>query len=81
MDYGATENITEVAYSSRQYVRRFDSIELKYVTQVLKIKNQEGSSCLKLSQQVSFDLLMFCFFLFGKNLRLDFGFHFNFNAS
>ena len=81
MDYGATENITEVAYSSRQYVRRFDSIELKYVTKVLEIKNQKVSSFFKLSHQVNFDLLMFFLLLFGNNLRPDFGFHFNFNVS
>ena len=36
MYYGATKDIPEDACSLRHYGRRFDSIELKWVTKVLK---------------------------------------------
>ena len=38
VDYGASKDIPEDAGSLRQYGLRFDSIELKEVTKVLKIK-------------------------------------------
>ena len=43
MDYGATKDIPEDACSLRQ-LRRFDSIELMYVTKVLKTKNEKASA-------------------------------------
>ena len=59
MDYGATEDIPESLCGLRQYGWRFDSIELKYVTKVLKIKYSKVSFFLRLSHHVSFDLFTF----------------------
>ena len=81
VDSGAIEDIPEDAYSLKWYGWTFDSIELKQVAKVLKIKYQKVSTFLQLSQQVTFDL--FILFLSGldRNARLDFGFPSNFTAS
>ena len=75
------KQIPEDACSFRQYGWRFDSIELKQVTKVLKIQYQKVSTFLQLSQRVSFDLLIFFLLGIGRNVRLDFGFPSNFTDS
>ena len=59
----------------------WDSIELKYVAKVLKIKYLKVATFSQLSQQVSFDLFIFFLLGIGRNARLDFGFPSNFKAT
>ena len=59
----------------------WDSIELKYVAKVLKIKYLKVATFSQLSQQVSFDLFIFFFLDIGRNATLDFGFPSSFKAT
>ena len=69
------------SFRRQYYGWRFDSIELKQVAKVLKIRYQKISTFLQLKQQVSFDLLIFFLLGIGRNARLDFGFPSNFTAT
>ena len=81
--YGATEYIPEDACSFRRqyYGWRFDSIKPKQVAKVSKLSIRNYQPFLQLSQQVSFDLLIFFLLGIGRNVRLDFRFPSNFIAS